>query len=356
MRLDEATWTDMESPFLAGAPFAGQEPEAAARPDLVESPFAAGSAWRAHAPQLEYEMEAPYTQEEEARSLDGLRQRVVDIARRECAAWGNGTRKETEPSMRDTLRKYWSAVLPAPAVEQAISDGSPWSAAFVSWVMKEAGAGPAFRYSAAHRVYVADGKAARAAADRTRFWTYRIREVPPAAGDVVCRDRGTPTTGACSGTTYDNVDDGEPRPSHGDIVVELRPGSVIAVGGNVSNSVAERPPISLDAAGLVAPTAGCQLFAITRPPGSADRTADVAPAPAVPRHLAAAVAAGTISQQAAIAIAGGNRDETYLTNVVFFARHTELPAGYRIQRHESHLARDWLRIREDIRALLRVLS
>ena len=33
-------------------------------------------------------------------------------------------------------------------------DAHPWSAVFVSYVMRTAGAGPAFAYSAAHQTYI----------------------------------------------------------------------------------------------------------------------------------------------------------------------------------------------------------
>lgn len=36
--------------------------------------------------------------------------------------------------------------------------GHPWSAVFISWVMRQAGAGSAFAYSTAHREYVGAAK------------------------------------------------------------------------------------------------------------------------------------------------------------------------------------------------------
>jgi 3D (Asp-Asp-Asp) domain-containing protein len=53
----------------------------------------------------------------------------------------------------------------------------------------------------------------------------------------------------------------------------------------------------------------------------------------------------------------GERDVNRLTNMIFYARHPHLPAGYRIKRHERALAQAWLRIREDtVKPLLRRLE
>ena len=76
----------------------------------------------------------------------------------------------------------------------------------------------------------------------------------------------------------------------------------------------------------------------------------------LPKILADAVRQGAISMQVALAIVTGQRDANTLTNLVFYAKHPELPVGHKIQRHERDLARQWVDIKERIiRPLLQAL-
>ena len=85
------------------------------------------------------------------------------IANQELARWGKGTIKETDPRLRQTLQDYWKTGAGLNYSEDQLGDPAfqnvhPWSAAFISWVMKTAGAGNAFKYSAAHAVYTRAAK------------------------------------------------------------------------------------------------------------------------------------------------------------------------------------------------------
>src|SRR5258707_393302 len=73
-----------------------------------------------------------------------LRKRIVAIAIAEQRKWNTGGRKsETDPQMRPILADYWLR-----GVGQRISDRQlaspafqakhPWSAAFISWVVRQA--------------------------------------------------------------------------------------------------------------------------------------------------------------------------------------------------------------------------
>src|SRR5262249_31517495 len=56
-------------------------------------------------------------------------------------------------------------------------------------------------------------------------------------------------------------------------------------------------------------------------------------------------------------ILAGERDVNTLTDLVFYAKHPELPVGYNIQRHERAFAQQWGDIRERIiRPLLQALG
>jgi hypothetical protein len=77
----------------------------------------------------------------------------------------------------------------------------------------------------------------------------------------------------------------------------------------------------------------------------------------LPKALADAVRQGAISMQVALTIVTGQRDANTLTNLVFYAKHPELPVGYKIQRHERDLSQQWVDIKERIiRPLLQALG
>jgi len=124
----------------------------------------------------------------------------------------------------------------------------PWSAAFISFVMKTSGAGNRFNYSAQHSVYISraihDFQQQNASAG---YWGRRLNEAQPKVGDIVCWARQ-------SGIDYDHQHGGD-YAGHCDLVVELGAGQVFVIGGNVSNSVTRRP-LALDQNGCVAPRSG----------------------------------------------------------------------------------------------------
>jgi hypothetical protein len=200
-----------------------------------------------------------------------FRQRIVRIANQELARWGNGAIKETAPRTRRVLQDYWRT-----GVGRSVSDaqlGDPafqareensWSAAFISWVMRTAGAGDAFIRSRAHATYTRAAIDNRLANNNNPFKAYRITELAPQVGDLVCNSR------AGSGATYDNIKRG--MFTHCDIVTEVRPGSLTVVGGNVNNSVAQKTRRT-DANGRIAEP---NYFAVIRIDG---KQPSVPPAP-----------------------------------------------------------------------------
>ena len=95
--------------------------------------------------------------------------------------------------------------------------------------MKKAGAGYAFKYSAAHAVYIKAAKDNPIANNDNPFKAYRIGEMAPQVGDLVCKSR------AGSGASYDNIRPG--MKTHCDVVTDVQPNRLITIGGNVNNSV-----------------------------------------------------------------------------------------------------------------------
>lgn len=115
----------------------------------------------------------------------------------------------------------------------------PWSAAFVSWVMCEAGLGdPAqFARDISHRVYIDQAIRARdGQAPDAAFVAYDAGEAEIGPGDLLCNARGR--------ASYRSLADrraqtGRYAPTHCDIVVKVdaAAGRILVIGGNVDQSV-----------------------------------------------------------------------------------------------------------------------
>ena len=117
----------------------------------------------------------------------------------------------------------------------ASEDGDyAWSAAFVSYVMRIAGAGPRFPYSASHSDYIDIAKRTGAGPDVGLAGDRRSvqRRYAPQPGDLICLGRGS-----ARDLRYDDLPAGH-FPGHCDIVVDTSvPGQIAVVGGNVDDAV-----------------------------------------------------------------------------------------------------------------------
>lgn len=176
-----------------------------------------------------------------------LRAAIVRVANQELGRWNNGALKETDPRALPILHDYWArgvgqSYSQSQLGSKAFQKAHPWSAAFISFVMRQAGAGKAFRRSAAHAVYIAWARDNRRQNKPNSFKAYRVTEVAPQVGDLVCKSRDG------SGATYDTVKPG--MKTHCDIVVAVEPGRLVTVGGNVSNSVS-RTHVPIDGRGFI---------------------------------------------------------------------------------------------------------
>lgn len=201
-----------------------------------------------------------------------LRDRIVRFAEQERARWGDGARGETEASMTATLQDYYRTGVGIPVSSSDLQSsswqgGHPWSAVFISWVMRQAGAGSAFAYSTAHREYVSAAKRnAETGNSANPFWAYDIGKIVPEVGDLVCADRET--DGRCGGVTYATIDNGTAWSTHCDVVtaVDRTARKLTVVGGNVSNSVRSKT-VAIDGQGFVVPAQSgqtCRYFAILK--------------------------------------------------------------------------------------------
>jgi hypothetical protein len=115
----------------------------------------------------------------------------------------------------------------------------PWSAAFVSWVMCEAGLGmPAqFARDIAHRVYVDQAIRARdGAAPEAGFVAHDPGEATILPGDLLCNARGDADYASLADR---RLEMGRFAPTHCDIVVKVDAAAlrILVIGGNVEQSV-----------------------------------------------------------------------------------------------------------------------
>lgn len=190
-------------------------------------------------------------------------QAVVAIALREWRLFGQpvdddppgtrpppapGDKPERQPGLWQRVGEYWWLGLNAGdpdsawtgkhdasgRVFPATEDGEyAWSAAFVSYVMRIAGAGPYFPYAADHADYI--NAAARMAGNASTSWVVnaeRPEAYAPQPGDLICTGRG-----AAGSLRFDDLPAGH-FPAHCDIVVDTTvPGQVAVIGGNVDDAV-----------------------------------------------------------------------------------------------------------------------
>ena len=188
------------------------------------------------------------------------RQSVAAIALREWRLFGQAVndpavppdesvKAERDPGLWQRVGEYWWLGLDADAPEvgwtgkhdghgrefPADQDGDfAWSAAFVSYVMRIAGAGARFPYAADHAVYINAAKRMKDGAPEGWLVTAeRLTDYAPRQGDLLCFGRGR-----ASGLRYDDLPTPGLFPAHCDIVVDTsEPGRIAAIGGNVRDSV-----------------------------------------------------------------------------------------------------------------------
>ena len=154
-------------------------------------------------------------------------------------------RKEGQEGCYERVGEYWLEGTNTYGVDGRNHE-MPWSAAFISWVAKKAGAGDRFRYSTQHSVYISqsirDRLSTRVAAG---YWGWRLNEAKPTPGDIVCWSRQ-------AGIDYEHQNGGDYQ-GHCDFVVEIHANYLLITGGNVGDSVTTRP-IPLDKDGYILPS------------------------------------------------------------------------------------------------------
>jgi hypothetical protein len=193
------------------------------------------------------------------------REAAVQIALREWRAFGSPVvlpntelpfDNERAEGLWQRVGEYWWLGLPMGYPEQGFTgkhdsngrvfpeqeDGNyAWSAAFIDYVMRMAGARDRFLYSPTHSDYI-NASARRAAGVQPALVT--VAEAPetyaPQRGDLICYSRTRQPI------RFADLPTGR-FPGHCDIVVATKPGSLDVIGGNVDNSVSMKHiPVTAD--------------------------------------------------------------------------------------------------------------
>ena len=158
--------------------------------------------------------------------LSDAKEKLISGAVKEWMRFNRGTGKENVAPFSTIVGEYWAGL-------NIDLDGTdrdqPWSAAFMSFIIRQAGAYADFIFNAAHAKYILDAKAKRNAGVTTApFWLFRLGEHKPQLGDLVCKWRE-------NRRTFDDLPSGGFK-SHTDVIVEIADGKAKAIGGNVRES------------------------------------------------------------------------------------------------------------------------
>jgi hypothetical protein len=174
-------------------------------------------------------------------SRPGTIHRILYVALQEWSYFGgtNVTKghrhtghKETEKGFYQRIGTYWKYGTGTNLTGK--DTDFPWSAAFISFVMRTAGVTHAqFPGATAHSRYIHFALQNRVHnTPGAAFVGRRLTEYKPKVGDLVCTSR----EGA--NMTFDKAIKQKDYTSHCDIVVYVWPGEIGTIGGNVSDSVA----------------------------------------------------------------------------------------------------------------------
>lgn len=151
-----------------------------------------------------------------------------------------------DPVTREILRE---AVLRSAVID------TPWSAAFISYVIRQSGVtANAFKFANAHRVFIYDAFAASAAeeANQTGEWLYRACPLPgrPRPGDLICQQREPALADVSDEAVRERIrtelgghtDSRSVRRTHCEVVayIDEPARKVYTIGGNVNQAVTAR--------------------------------------------------------------------------------------------------------------------
>lgn len=162
---------------------------------------------------------------------------IAQVALNELAFFGGGRIKEGDAQVQDRIAAYFAAGNCAPSSTAA---GTPWSAAFISYVMQASGA--SFPGRCSHTAYFAEIRDNPGKYSCTARPISEIGDIKP--GDVLCACRGSGCRITFEGAANQNAHCDIVTAVHNtgiiDVAAGVRGGDLVLVGGNVGDSVAER--------------------------------------------------------------------------------------------------------------------
>lgn len=181
-----------------------------------------------------------------------FQRRLASIAQQQYERFG--LLRETQSPLREQIRRYWTdSGWAFPGVETA------WSAAFVSWCVRQAGATAAqFKFSPRHAEFVRQAIANADAATGV-FQGREPGTYAPKLGDILQNNRVQPWRNFAYARTHGNY------ASHSAIVIEVgsdtRGRYLRTVGGNESDAVGLKE-VRLDVKGRVKNADGLYICVI----------------------------------------------------------------------------------------------
>jgi hypothetical protein len=177
--------------------------------------------------------------------------KAVEVALSEMETFarrGGATLVETQEPLATRVLEYFKFV---GRPEISSPDAEPWSAAYISFVLHQAGA-TSFPKSAGHFTYILAGLANRMANRFDAPVVYFDRdEKAPRVGDLIGFSR------TASVTDRADIEAHLPDkffPSHTDLVIDVSPGKIKVIGGNVSQTI-KTTTVRADGEGKIDPSA-----------------------------------------------------------------------------------------------------
>jgi len=195
-----------------------------------------GQIWDAARGWISYKETLPSTALAPTVSGASIKQNIKNAAESEWERWSKGTKTHSDASMRSILDSYYSAAAGSACPPGSDPNNVPWSASFISFVVKQAGV-TGFPVSCAHSGYF---NSLRSNPGTCR--TYPMTEKNKiSVGDVVCHCRLTPAEIAAGKTECSNDYNNPSTFGHCDVVVNVLGNNQLEViGGNVGNTVSKR--------------------------------------------------------------------------------------------------------------------
>lgn len=193
-----------------------------------------------------------------------LRSRVVESAMAEWSFFDRPTlqngkllrigRKEGDSGQWQRVLTYWREGLQNSSLQDradATSRDHPWSAAFIAYVMNQAGAGDQFPYAASHSGSIKEAIYNRQHSIRNvKLIGHRVTDYAPRPGDLLCATRSWAT----GQVDYDNAGRFDFFPSRCELVINATIGQIVTIGGDLMDAVTRHNIKALN--GKIAPEAG----------------------------------------------------------------------------------------------------